>query len=372
MSGEIEAAGAAATAGLAAAAIERPEAHQAGAGAACANCGAVITGRYCAQCGQPAHVHHSLWHLLEEALHGLFHFDSKVWRTLPSLALRPGTLTREYIDGKRARYVSPLALFLFCIFAMFAVFAFTADSGSGEPGALVSPSPSSQAEGLRRVRADVEAEEAKARARGDETEARAQATAKAALDAVARSGAKSVPGTGGAVVTVRRESLTRELQAAQREGKLQINLGNARLNAAARHAVENPDLALYKIQQAAYKFAFLLIPISLPLIALLFLWKRRFTWFDHTVFALYSLSFMSIFFMLGSLALSLTRGLAPVRDLIETAIMLVPPVHMFFQLGGAYQLGWFSALWRTLALIAICGAALLLFFVLVVLIGVLG
>ena len=34
----------------------------------------------------------------------------KIWRTLPMLAWRPGELTRRYIEGERARFVSPMAL----------------------------------------------------------------------------------------------------------------------------------------------------------------------------------------------------------------------------------------------------------------------
>ena len=123
MGGELEAAGALTTAGLAAGAIEGRGATQAGEGA-CLNCGAALAGRYCAQCGQAAHAHRTLSHMFEEVLHGLFHLDTKAWRTLPLLVARPGTLTRNYIYGKRARYISPLALFLFTIFLMFFVFAF--------------------------------------------------------------------------------------------------------------------------------------------------------------------------------------------------------------------------------------------------------
>jgi hypothetical protein len=51
----------------------------------------------------------------------VFHFEGKIFRTLPMLVFRPGALTRRYIAGERARFVSPLALFLFTVFAMFAV-----------------------------------------------------------------------------------------------------------------------------------------------------------------------------------------------------------------------------------------------------------
>ena len=93
MSGEFEAAGALATAGLAAGAIEGREGGQQGEGG-CANCGAPLQGAYCHACGQAAHPHRSLVHVFEEFLHGILHFDTKAWRTLPMLAFRPGTLTR--------------------------------------------------------------------------------------------------------------------------------------------------------------------------------------------------------------------------------------------------------------------------------------
>ena len=91
---------------------------------ACPNCGAELHGEFCSACGQPAHLHRTLGHMVEEFLHGILHFDTRAWRTLPLLVFRPGTLTREYIHGKRARYISPLAMFLLLIFTMFAVFAF--------------------------------------------------------------------------------------------------------------------------------------------------------------------------------------------------------------------------------------------------------
>ena len=112
MSDELEAVGALATAGLAAsqlgatvaAAPGTPPAH----GAQCMNCGAALHGTFCQVCGQRAHVHRSLLHLAEEVLHGVLHFDAKGWRTLPLLVVRPGLLTRRYIDGQRARHVSPM------------------------------------------------------------------------------------------------------------------------------------------------------------------------------------------------------------------------------------------------------------------------
>src|SRR6186713_1460072 len=89
---------------------------------ACLNCGTPLVGTHCHACGQRGHVHKTLGAFLHDLLHGVFHLEGKIWHTLPMLAWRPGELTRRYIAGERARFVSPMALFLFSVFLMFAVF----------------------------------------------------------------------------------------------------------------------------------------------------------------------------------------------------------------------------------------------------------
>ncbi len=88
----------------------------------CLNCGASLVGSHCHQCGQKAHLHRTIGAFAHDLLHGALHLDGKMWSTLPLLAFKPGKLTRRYIDGERAKFVSPMAMFLFSIFLMFAVF----------------------------------------------------------------------------------------------------------------------------------------------------------------------------------------------------------------------------------------------------------
>ena len=115
---DIDAAGGAATGGILAGALERPTGHAGDAEGNCTDCGQAVEGKFCSNCGQPTHVHRSLLHLGEEMLHGVLHFDARIWRTLPLLAINPGRLTREWVQGRRTRYVSPLAVFLFTVFVM--------------------------------------------------------------------------------------------------------------------------------------------------------------------------------------------------------------------------------------------------------------
>ena len=88
--------------------------HDADASEACRNCGAILAGAYCSSCGQKRldARDNTLAHLLKQAFHQLTEIDGKLLRSLRLLLLSPGRLSREYMDGRRARYASPLSLFL--------------------------------------------------------------------------------------------------------------------------------------------------------------------------------------------------------------------------------------------------------------------
>ena len=127
--GEFEAIGDAVTGGLLARAVE-PAAGEPGPDGhthekCCLNCGILLTGPFCSACGQKSHIHRSLRAFAGDFVASLTNFAGKFWRTLPMLAWRPGEMTRRYIAGERAKFISPVALYLFTVFAMFAVLNFT-------------------------------------------------------------------------------------------------------------------------------------------------------------------------------------------------------------------------------------------------------
>ncbi len=79
----------------------------------CLNCGAALTGRYCANCSQAGDVHvPSTGEILHEALEGITHSDSRLWTTLRMLWFVPGKLTQEFLAGRRAAYLPPFRLYL--------------------------------------------------------------------------------------------------------------------------------------------------------------------------------------------------------------------------------------------------------------------
>ncbi len=97
--------------------------------AACLNCGTPIAGAHCVTCGQASDVHVlSMKEVAGDVTHSLLHLDSRVWRTLRLLALKPGELTREFIAGRHQRYLPPFRLYLAVSILFFALSALLPDS----------------------------------------------------------------------------------------------------------------------------------------------------------------------------------------------------------------------------------------------------
>jgi Protein of unknown function (DUF3667)/Domain of unknown function (DUF4286) len=98
--------------------------------ARCLNCGTVVEGRHCAQCGQSADAHVlSMKEVMGDVTHSLLHLDSRVWSTLRLLVRRPGELTREFIAGRHQLYIPPFRLYLAISIIYFALSALLPESG---------------------------------------------------------------------------------------------------------------------------------------------------------------------------------------------------------------------------------------------------
>lgn len=371
---------------------------------ACLNCGAMLAGAYCSQCGQKAHVHRTLAAFGHDLLHGVFHFDGKIWRTLPLLVWKPGELTRRYVHGERAKFVSPFALFLFSVFLMVAIFGWagptsrtiTQPLSAAEARQTLSADQATLAQTLKELEAEkatqgpgrqpwLDAELNRTRQLMQQPEFTQPQTAprlvadrqlllqqRRAEIELARLHAKRAEATKSGLPTakidedIRSVTLgTKFLQGAARTfgadaiqaDRLKVDLGIQPLNDLIRHGLENPQLMLYKIQSSAYKFSWALIPISVPFVWLLFFWRRDLHLFDHAVFVTYSISFMTLLMTACVLAIQM-----PALEAIGAfALVLYPPVHIYRQLRGAYALGRPGALVRSLLLVSFSVTALLLF-----------
>ena len=354
MSGEMAAAGDIATGALIGRIVE-PHAGEAVSGhhdqGLCLNCGTALQGEFCHACGQTAHVHRTLASIGHDLLHGVFHFEGKIWRTLPMLFTRPGELTRRYIAGERARFVSPLALFLFSVFLMVATLETVGGpiGGNGEAerkGASMNPVELRAQLGKAEARQkSLEAERTALLAKGGDTDR---------VDDKLDDARNEVRGLNAAK-NLTEGNLTPMIESGS------VHTGSAALDRRIEHASKEPKLFLYKLQSSAYKFSWALVPISLPFIWILFAFRRDVGPYDHAIFAIYSLSAMTV----GATVLAVASAIGVPGGIIATIFVLGPPFHMYRQLKGAYRLSRVGALWRTFVLINAATIAGLLFFLLV-------
>ena len=305
----------------------------------CLTCGALLSGPYCHECGQHAHVHRTLSAFFHDFAHGVLHFEGKIWRTLPLLAWKPGELTRRYIDGQRARFVSPIALFLFSVFLMFGVIGLTSH-------------------GINTANASADAAR----------ELKKDGTKLSVLQEQRAAAAKAGLPTrklDGKIADVKGEMTALQ---ALKEGKIDATTFKFQnefldgLNSGLGDAAKNPELLFYKIKTNAYKFSWALIPISVPFVWLLFPFNRRFRLYDHTVFVTYSLCFMMLLLSAGSVIGMVSPSLAGI-------LWFLPPIHMYRQLRGTYALGKWGAIWRASVLTIFAFIAIGLFASLLVAMG---
>jgi hypothetical protein len=407
MSGEVEAAGDVLTGAIVAGTVEGASGKQGPAahGGQCLNCGATVEGAFCASCGQRAHLHRSLAHLGHDILHGVFHFEGKMWRTLPELFFHPGRLTRRYIDGERAKFVSPMALYLFTVFLMFAVLSFTAsdmfnsaeDSVAGDVieqwkdnNEAAKERTEDKAEAVRdqlkekdlsaQKRAELEKKLSDlqsaqvvmdALAKGDWAALQNLETSETAKEAIeeAKAAAK-VDAEKNKAAAERAASESASSGVTVNGSKLDLGWPTLqkRLEHGAKELKDNPALAFYKLKIASYKYSWALIPLSVPLMWLLFFWRRDIHLYDHAIFITYSISFMMMF--LTVLTLAAAFGVS--GAIWGTALGIVPPLHLYKQLRHAYKLSRFGA-WLRLFLLSIgVFIVLTIFFMLLLLIGMIG
>ncbi|MBY8336538.1 DUF3667 domain-containing protein [Alteriqipengyuania sp. NZ-12B] len=322
---------------------------------ACLNCGTELVGPHCHTCGQAAHLHRTLSAVGHDLVHGVLHLDGKLWRTLPLLAWRPGDLTRRYIAGERADFVSPMAMFLFTVFLMFAVFQAV---GFTTPTDIAVPDMKQIGSVLEKEQADLKGKRADLLTRLEATKDEAEASKiRSAIDKVDQDIASIETG--------------RSAIEGDKDGKsnLNITIGNPAGSEFLEHLNEkwrkNPGLMLYKLQSNSYKFSWLLIPLSLPFVWLLFAWRREFKAYDHAVFVTYSLSFMSLMFIALSLLAKAGVGLGWLFTIFAT----IAPLHIYRQLKQGYALSRWSAIWRLLVLLFAIFIVLSLFLQTLLLLG---
>ncbi|MFL6696285.1 MAG: DUF3667 domain-containing protein [Vitreoscilla sp.] len=270
---------------------------------ACRNCGTPASLKFCPECGQETVLHPpTLVEFLHEFVGHYVALEGALWQTLRLLLTRPGRLTREYLDGRRRRYVLPLRLYLTCSFLFFLAVKLT-------------PSPSID----HPVVVDVTGKRLGTVA---ELQARADAAAKAA----------SMVASGVVAAHRPRYEELRPVDCGA-SGQRSCNWFETLVNDSGAGFSEHPQEVVQHMQAHIVAWAPYLIFLMLPAFAgimKLTYWNRRMTYGEHVVFSLHVHAFWFLLFLAIWLA---PEGLA---GLLELAVPVYGTWAMHETYGGRW------------------------------------
>ena len=285
--------------------------HPARTDLACRNCGAQAPLKFCPECGQETTLHPpTLGEFLHEFVGHYVALEGELWRTLALLLRRPGRLTREYLDGRRRRYVLPLRLYLTASFLFFLVLKLVAS----EIQPVMDVSVGGQKLGTAQYEAEI-------------------ASAVAASASGAASGAAP-------------KFEVMQNNACGRPGQRACTRLEASLNAAFERMQEHPQETLEHTRDHALHWApyaiFVLLPAFAGVMALAYR-NRRMSYGEHFVFSLHLHAF---WFLAGLVLVVVPKS---VSDLLDFAVLAYGVWAMRETYGG----GWWTTVLRALFVIVL-------------------
>ena len=343
MEHDIEAAGAASLGGL-----SKGAHHPVNSGQPCENCGAVVPDRFCSACGQLASsFHRPLWALVTESIADMFALDGRLLRSLPLLMFRPGRMTRNYLDGQRARYVPPFRMFLLASVIFFLTIFTMNDTQHWFTDWRFDPYSKSGMDFSEAVPDEVPAVPG-----GEQQDVTPGAPDAPVTDNMQFSDLVLPDGT------IDREKMhdiiKRQARADATPAEIQASLLAADK---AAQVYENQDRFGVRLRQWAPRFSLLFLPVFALLLTLMYAWWRKFYVFDHLVA---SLHFQTFLYILGTLVLLFTAIFPHLASAAPGVVLLAVFVYIYRMLRVIYGSGLVAA---------VLGATILLIFSMILLVS---
>ena len=311
----------------------------------CENCGALLDGPYCSQCGQKAADRIvPIWHMINEALESLFQLDLRVLHTLPKFLFLPGRLTKEYINGRRKRYIRPFRLYLFATFLLFAIIALTT---TGNFGFVLNPQGMARFDppntDIRIGPSPNTAERASAADSGTDTRTPPPDSVAATAAPTADSGATTGRSASVFGNPAERAKVAERLRSDTSSVQLNIDFyddpaANERLEAVLRkkaaQAVETPWKAVSSMIDRGPYLMFLMLPIFAFLLKLLYVRRGR-LYVEHLIFSLHvhALAFFAftVGILLSESSIGWLNAVAPWVDASPLLYLILAMSHVYDQ-----------------------------------------
>lgn len=274
----------------------------------CLNCGATIYGRYCHVCGQENVVpKETFWSMVLHFFYDITHFDSKFFETVKDLAFRPGFLSKEFIKGRRARYLHPVRMYVFTSAIFFLLFF-----------SLVKPADTFKTNIETKVTPDMRQDYIKTleeKLAKDTANISLKQKLLCAKDTSCKVTVKDVveEETGGFRISIggssyktpeEYDSVQRSLPESKRDGWFKRRMAKKLIELNTRFK-ENPDEATKELGESVLHRLPYMLFISLPLFALLlklvYFRRKQFYFMDHGIFTIhfYVFSFLLLLVVFG-------------------------------------------------------------------------
>lgn len=340
----------------------------------CSNCGAPMYGPFCYACGQPEKgmVRH-LASVMSDVADTIFNVDSRIFRSILPLYLRPGFLTAEYFVGRRTRYVTPFRLFFFlCVISFFAIQIALNLDDAGFDLLKVAQSRGNIEQALTEAELDKNLQDALARLEDARKVPSLPAVDAAELDEVM---------TNLRQQAEQRRAWLKRKQEAEAKGEPpprdpnadndDLNFdgtpwdpakhpiavawlpafANAKLNEMAARALHNikaaredPRHLVAGIFSVLPQTLFVLMPLFAVLLKIVYLFKRR-LYMEHLMVALHSHAFIFLSLLLIALfsLLKSAAGAGALHSLVslaEAAVWTWLPIYLFLMQKRIYRQGW--------------------------------
>jgi hypothetical protein len=351
----------------------------------CANCGAELLGEYCYSCGQPVKgMIRPLSSMMHDIADTIFNIDSRIFRTLWPLYVKPGYLSNEYFSGRRVRFVTPFRLYFFLsIAAFFAIQVWLGDvslSGinvQGPNSASFSGAMTKEEVAARRdakiadmeiargaITANVKPDKAKKAAEKldrEENKIRDEADKRMAyLDKVAeaKTSNKPPPPESDGEVDEDHESFNvNGKKWDEKNNPVHFDwlpaFANARFNAAigralinAKRASADPRPFIIGIFSVLPQVLFVVMPLFALILKIFFIFKRR-LYMEHLIIALHSHAFIFLSLLLITLMIALKTSVAAsapwLAVLLDWLIFFAGwwiPIYLFLMQKRVYKQGW--------------------------------
>lgn len=317
----------------------------------CKNCETRFNGKFCPNCGQSVkELERPLRFMIVDFVGTIVTFDTRLVKTLVAVLFKPARLTKDFLEGKRARYMPPFRFYLFISFVMFL---------------LISKMTSDSIEG-KNITGDFSSDELadKAVALVDSIEHSEDSLSISIKEEVKRELAAANIDTASLNLNDSNEvfpgynGIAEGIEAIKEEANKPENESNSKWRRNIKKIVDYPELYMNKLYQYASWAFFLFMPVFAFLLWISF-FRSRPLFIGHLIFALNIHSFI---FTITTIVL-LVNLIIPGKNVYpEGYLFCLVPVYQVVGARSLYRKSWvksffkMSLVWMMYSFIWIIGA----------------